>query len=211
MRTTVEREGFAFGSMPSVEAMNILIQTCLPNISFGDPATLRPRQAEHAPSGSLSGRFGLGRFPFHIDGARYRSPPRYVVLFCAEANSGAPATNLVDWSLELERPLLEAATETTVSVNNGCRSFYDTLLSRNWSLLRWNPLTVAAVDERGTDVLSKLSAALSSETSRTFQVCWSAGDFAVIDNWRILHDRDSCSATSSRTLTRWWGRDGAAT
>lgn len=89
---------------------------------------LVPVTQERADPHSLSGIYGLGAFPFHIDTAHWVVPCRYVLLALVEAADTSTGTMLLNWSglfTQAEQRCLAAA---VLLVRNGHRSFYAPIL-----------------------------------------------------------------------------------
>ena len=85
-----------------------LIESCLRTVAsqLGTPITqgsrmvaeLVPRSKGTGNPNSLSGRYGLGSFPLHIDNSHWSVPCRYVVLACVTPGSCPSSTLLLDSS-----------------------------------------------------------------------------------------------------------------
>jgi alpha-ketoglutarate-dependent taurine dioxygenase len=169
-------------------------------------APLIPSSGRRSNRNTLTGRYGLSKFPYHIDGANLLNPPRYVALYCCESGFEAATTSILAWAEvfnESERTRLERC---AVLVDQGASSFYTTLLSRHGSLLRWNNCVIRPTSSDAHDVVRGVARRLEASITAT-EIYWRQGMFVVFDNWRLLHKRGSAFLSQTRELARWWIRE----
>lgn len=163
--------------------------------------SIRPTPPELAHPASLSAQYGEGELPVHTDFAHLPVPARWLVLGCTDPGGLGTETLLVDfhgigWSAS-QIALLRSA---SFLINNGRQSFYSSILDASRKFLRFDqgcmrPVTSMSVVARDTI----LDAACATSPLR---VRWKLGDVLVVDNWRMLHGRDSASADRTRQLWR---------
>jgi Taurine catabolism dioxygenase TauD, TfdA family len=96
-----------------------------------------------------------------------------------------------------ELQLLESA---PVLVRTGRRSFYSTMLTSDRTFLRYDPGCLEAIDLRGEAALLLVEQRLAGCLPEVHQ--WHQGDILIIDNWRVLHGRETSQKGSSRYLAR---------
>jgi len=162
---------------------------------------LQPQESHEAHPRSLSAIYGTERMPFHCELSHRRTPCRYLLLGCINPGMPASATLLVDWTkigfTDEEIILLENA---PVLVRTGRRSFYSTLMSKARRFLRYDPGCIEAIDNRGAAALRVVSDRLAA--AEVQRQDWVRGDVLVVDNWRILHGRESSATGAARRLAR---------
>lgn len=162
---------------------------------------VRPLTFADAHPRSLSAQYGLKALPFHVELSHRPRPCRYLLLGCIDPGSPTAATMLLDWRAlgfsSEELHLLEAA---PILVRTGRRSFYSTILPPDRAFLRCDPGCLEAVDARGRSALKLLERRLALGAPDRHE--WRWGDILIIDNWRVLHGRESSEHGSGRRLAR---------
>ena len=153
---------------------------------------LKPKPAESSPWFSLSGKYGLGAFPFHTDSAHRRVPPRYVLLrSVGETNHVRPTLVLDSYTLRREVADEAALTRDVWIVNGGRGAFLTTLLNENLrppnKIFRYDPVCMRPAHDRFTASVRVIEKANQKITSSSVQ--WNTGLLIIIDNWRMLHAR----------------------
>ncbi|CAN5536366.1 hypothetical protein BH10ACT7_BH10ACT7_05550 [soil metagenome] len=156
------------------------------------PVRLEARSQRDSKEWSHSGRYGLGTFPWHTDGAVSSSPPRWILMRCLEDDSQTP-TELVN---PTEALLLQLRRVTLMVRNARNKVTYFPAVSPGaggQSRLRWDPRIATPI--RGqTDLVDR-----AEPTARIF---WSEDMTLVIDNYRVLHRRPQVADNAQRVLTR---------
>lgn len=151
---------------------------------------------------SLSATYGNAEFPLHMDMAHQAVPCRYLVLGCASAGQATAATRLLD-AAELNFTTDEISSLKTgiFLVRNGGRSFFAPILRRDRKFFRWDPGCMTAKDELAHIALSIFERKL--RLAKPIRHVWQSGSVLVLDNWRMLHGRESCDREDThRTLLR---------
>lgn len=163
----------------------------LESIKMLDRHESRPR--------SLSRLSGLDAQPWHVDGAHWSVPPRFLVLGCQSvAGKDAPTTQLFRMR-DVELLSAPHAHREPFVVRNGSGSFYSTVSSRDRDWVRFDPGCMTPL----TDAGRSLAAGLRLAGDRPFfDFAWKAGDILVIDNWTMFHRRSCQSGLGRRTLIR---------
>lgn len=160
---------------------------------------LRPTSNAEAHLASLSRTSGTGQQPWHMDGAHWLTPPRFLVLAMMSCEETCAPTELLDAGL-LVPSSLHAATHTEpLLVRSGSKSFYATVASRGQPFLRFDPGCMQAITDEGKRLLNKL-VALSPPA--TYKHHWEPGSVLVINNWKMLHRRADASHSLDRVLYR---------
>lgn len=164
--------------------------------------TLRPKLPGAAPVSSLSGKYGFKQFPFHVDGAHWAVPARFLVLACLRSDEQRTPTLLADRKALALAPDEEALLRSAVFlVRNGRNSFYASIITNGQSFARIDPGCMEPLSAEGEAALRLFSSErLAPHVQR---IVWKAGDVAIIDNWRMLHARAPVqSKNSERILLR---------
>lgn len=164
--------------------------------------TLSPVSTDHAHQNSLSAQFETAEFPLHADTAHWTTPCRYIAMSCACNGSADRATTLLDThNINLQKQELELLHTAVFSVTNGRNSFFSSILSPKRQFIRYDPGCMKATS-------SSADAAMKIFNSDRWQqsidrIQWETGMTVVIDNWRMLHGRESSASNdSTRTLLR---------
>lgn len=160
---------------------------------------LRARVESDAPKRSLSGKHGLGRFPFHTDFAHYRNPPRWVLLRASE--SSGCATVVADTRrLELSPTERSAVAGALWIVDPGRRHFLASALSRDGLTVRYDAACMHTAHARWAPMTALFTDAIALLPSE--QIVWSPMRVLILDNARIVHGREPVPGSKHRQLQR---------
>ena len=160
---------------------------------------LEPRSPSNAAPRSLSANYGLGDFPFHIDGAHWRVPPRYLLLTCAASSDPTCSTLLWKWRSGIAEAGLRLFEDALYRVRDSSRSFYAHAFPGNRSFLRADPGCMVPMNTSATictGIVAKLAGTACTE------ILWKPGDLVVVDNWTTLHARRRAKGDGTRRLCR---------
>ena len=142
------------------------------------------------------------RFPLHSDTAHWPVPARYLFLSCFEPGEAGRATLV--WRFDktvFTGSQLDTLRGEPVLFVTGRNSFYSTVLSPSRPFVRIDLGCMRAVTSAGHNVLGMLKEVLESVTPA--RICWRKGGLLLLDNWRVLHGRDSTEVPdAARTLGR---------
>lgn len=146
---------------------------------------------DRAPASSLSAQFGRGEFPCHIDMAHLPVPCRYIVLGCGFAKE-RPAATLIQivGGLRFSPDEMDCLRSGVFLVRNGRRSFFASVLGGRRRFFRWDPGCMLAKDEYARAAQAAIERELGAIDPVRHQ--WRAGSILVLDNWKVLHGRESC-------------------
>lgn len=158
------------------------------------PEELSSRDAKQG-GWSLSDLNGLGRFPWHTDGAISRVPPHFIVL--QNRTLSEVPTELVELPANLARDLGRVALLASDRFgNHQLLSAVDRLKGRD--RIRWDIRTCAV--RPGNDAIVDRVDSLQPQVT----VQWTEARTLIIDNWRMLHRRPAVPANEERHLRRWY-------
>lgn len=159
---------------------------------------LVPKDKGTIYSNSFSKHHGRSAFPLHTDTAFWARPARFIVLF-ARAKSQT-ATRILP--LQQTRELMVYARRNNPlflrQTVNGPIYSQPWLDDRDYSTL-YDPCYMQPVN-RAAKAFE--TAALESATYAT-RFTWTGTNALVIDNWQVLHGRDSCE-DNERVLYRFY-------
>ncbi len=165
---------------------------------------LEPTPVDVARPSTYSARLGRARFPYHTDYANWIVPPRYVVLRNAGRATNA-ATLLRDPRSELaeDDDLRKLLSRGIFYARFRGRSFLCRVLARRCgkTLLRWDRFAMCPANELAVRVAERLNERLPREQLES-RVTWKRRRALVVDNWRVLHGRESVEAAPGRRLER---------
>ena len=154
-----------------------------------------PRPRVGGPLRSLSAQHGLGPFPFHTDGAHWRDPPRWVLLWCERDEQGRDSL-LLPWAALFGEGV--ARQPGTFLVRNGRASFF-TLVGE---FARLDLGCMIPQDPSADRIVHAMKAAGARSARR---ITWTEGRMLVIDNFATLHGRSmptGSHVTAGRILWR---------
>ncbi|MEU9690293.1 TauD/TfdA family dioxygenase [Amycolatopsis japonica] len=150
---------------------------------------------------SLSGRYGLGEFPWHTDGAISKKPPRYMALLAIECQVGGALTQIFDTrnsdtgidsvADKLQSVVLRGRDKTGRRRTLRARETIDGEM-----LVRWDPRCLEADDRHHKEIDRSIA------TNTVESINWRPGTLAIIDNWRMLHRRTAVSPSENRRIWR---------
>lgn len=158
---------------------------------------LVPKKQNAVRSNSFSSRHGLGVFPLHTDTAFWGEPARFVVLFShVDSRSATRVLSLQDTNDLMARarrsnPIFLRKTTNGITY------------SRPWENkeigVLYDPCYMLPVNQAGREFQDDtLGAGESSQ-----KLNWSGATALVLDNWRVMHGRDSCN-DDNRVLYRFY-------
>lgn len=159
----------------------------------GPPTLLRPRGQNLADPWSLSGVYGLGKFPWHTDGAIAADPPRWVVMRAVHV-SEPTCTELLDPPTET-RELLRRTLLRTENRIGRIRYLPAAVPSKSGRLrIRWDPRTCKP--------RTGLTIEDMERNKPTMSIDWRQNRLLVIDNSRFLHRRPAVGIGVDRLIER---------
>lgn len=160
---------------------------------------LTPKNSENAPPASLSKKYGLDAFPFHVDAAHWTVPARYLILCCVNPGDSAVPTQLVHRDMaSLSEGEHQAARSGVFLFKNGRKSFYSSIFSLDREFIRYDPGCMEPQTPDADQALQLFSHERLGRLAHT--VDWQAGDVVIIDNWQMLHARAGVNKSCSNRL-----------
>lgn len=162
---------------------------------------LRPSKADTARLPSLSRRYGTGAFPLHTDTAHWLTPARYILVGCLHPGQRGRGTLLVQFpSLRFNRQEEVLLRSGVFLVRNGRASWYSTIQSEEQPYVRFDPGCMFPVTADGHEAGRILQQRIAA--SRPTRIDWTHGKVVILDNWRLLHGRESAEGDEDRVLLR---------
>jgi len=192
--TTLEAAS-AFGKIVDLEAL-------LPLARIPIVQSLRPREAGTVADNQYSGVHGIGTFPLHTDLAHWAIPPRYFVLRCINPAEEV-CTLVLPW--EKVRPALGSIDMAkAVFFGRKKRPGYSGLVRamcrhEGQTIQRWDSMFLKPLNQPAKDLDALLRDERWTHSAERIPLR-RAGDMILIDNWRVLHGRDSVPADSRGRL-----------
>lgn len=156
---------------------------------------LTPLNSEDARRGSLSSKVGKNSMPFHTDCAYYKIPPRYVILQAEIINNDC-ATLLIDFAKIYlsydELNLLKEGIWFCLGQNN---RFLTSVLNSKY--IRWDENCMHPQENLARQGKEFLVNKLKNK--KPYRYVWESTEkILVIDNWRVLHSRESANYEKRR-------------
>lgn len=157
---------------------------------------LEPTSSAAARVRSLSKIYNVGEFPLHNDTAHWLIPCRYIVLGCVNPGRTSCATLLMDTKrIRLKSDQENLLHSTPLCVRNGRRSFFSTILSKDRPFIRYDKGCMTPTSSIGNSALDIFLR--KNWPDQVEFICWKKGLVLVIDNWRVLHGRESVNTKGS--------------
>jgi Taurine catabolism dioxygenase TauD, TfdA family len=153
---------------------------------------------ERAGGRSLSAVHGLGKFPWHTDGAQRTDPPGWLLL--RSLGTCRRPTLLLDGAEMLTVSALRSA-QWLIEGDRGC--FYGSVVNPRNGAIRWNPDVMRAVGGRAKAAEEVLARRLGTTAARRHK--WRGGQALILDNRRWLHARPEIASGERRELERIHG------
>lgn len=162
---------------------------------------LQPTKFDKARLRSLSCRYGTGSLPMHSDTAHWPKPARYIILGCVHPGRKGRGTLLVQFpSLQFNRREEAVLRSGVFLVRNGRSSWYSTILSSERSFVRFDPGCMFPATADGHEANRILEQHIA--TSCPTRIEWTQGKLVVLDNWNLLHGRETAEGDEDRVLLR---------
>lgn len=164
---------------------------------------ISPQKLLDANPNTLSSRYGSDSFPFHTDGAHWKTPPRYLILYCNSPGEGRRLTKLIDthkWELSVAEKI------------SFCSNLYKTAFQMPFLCtvgqvsdegvgIRFDRDCMTPLTSKSADLLVSISQKI--DLSVPIEIHWQSKDMLIFDNQRILHSRGSPSiCDADRKLMR---------
>ncbi|MBF0180036.1 MAG: TauD/TfdA family dioxygenase [Magnetococcales bacterium] len=160
---------------------------------------LRPTAPEAAHPASLSRKYGLDAFPFHVDTAHWTVPARFLILSCVSPGEESVPTLLANRDdLHMSDEEQAVAKSAVFLVRNGRNSFYSSIFISGRDFVRYDP---GCMEPQCQDAIRAL-AFFSRERVMPYveKIDWQPGESLIIDNWRVLHARDAVNQNAINRL-----------
>ena len=155
-------------------------------VPSADHRVLAAREREDARAGTLSGRYGMGAFPWHTDGAHHAQPPR-LSLMRRRGPTGTPTLLLDAHSLLAVAPgLAEQLRRQTWLVDAGASPFYASIVGRA-GRVRFNRHLMTPTSARAGEAELAFQALI--EGADPVEHAWEANELLLLDNTRVVHAR----------------------
>jgi L-asparagine oxygenase len=184
---------------------------------FGSPVAARrngplidrltPKLEMEARPNSMSAQHGLETFPYHTDGASFQIPPRLVFLRLAYGATSHTNTNLLSVKdLPFSDSDLQSLTREIWVVHGKYPHFYSSILSRGHGANAWRTRYDPCCMRPALPRTSKSQCLFENaiHIQRPHAIRWIPEKTIIIDNWRVLHSRESVAPQdkSCRILER---------
>lgn len=167
---------------------------------------LRPKAGSEGRINTYAGNFGLGRYPFHTDLSHERVPPRYLALGCITGFSEV-GTLLIDGHHIIHEFGEELLGGTLLRPRRPIGGELPLLRLREPSRLRFDSLFLQPANSQAKETVRSIQRWLVSQEPERIELA-EAGDVLVVDNWRMLHARESVppSARNRRIVRAYFDR-----
>ena len=214
-RRLLNQDGFAFipAMLPersTIEVARTLglvadIAQMLPASGVPTVQSLRPRFRAEVGDNQYSGNFGFGAFPLHTDLAHWAVPPRYLLLRCVVGTEQV-STCVLHWSDVIRSFGLDSLRKSVFRARKRRRGSSGLVRAASFQdlaeVFRWDPIFLVPMNDYAVELGAVFrNPAWDQRAHRV--LLHERGDLLLIDNWRVLHGRDSVSRGSAN---RWIDR-----
>ena len=192
--------GWAVLDSYSGDLLKLVVQICAEQdleISLHNHKNLVPKDKNETNYFSLSSAYGLKKFPLHTDGAEFSVPPKYIVMRAlTDSHTG---TTLADASTLKSNSVVSNSVwqvKTKTGLITAC--FFEMDHNYNMDYIRFNRLSMKSVEGEKFEILKAI------DSLPTTTITWTKNKTLLIDNWRMLHGRQSVKETAyeNRILER---------
>ena len=163
--------------------------------------TLKAQERGNGSYGSFTYIVGYDSFPWHTDTAYWEIPTRYLMLTSDKSSPCATTIRTFD-SLEKHIPDFTYLMERAVYLLDiaGKRKYLSPLMNKGANIgYRLDLHIYKPMNEEAQLLSSLVQDELNKKCDR---VLWTGENVAVIDNWHVIHSRESAHQDKSRILKR---------
>ena len=159
---------------------------------------LVPKERAAAKSNSFSQRHGRSAFPLHTDTAFWDEPARFIVLFSSGMSQSATRVLSVNDTNNL---MASARCDNPIFLR---KTIKGAVYSHPWGDAAelnalYDPCCMSAANVAAQEFEEEALKAWE----RSHRLCWRGNTALVIDNWRVMHGRESCT-DDNRLLYRFY-------
>ncbi len=151
---------------------------------------LKILKRENAPPKSLSKLYGIGAFPFHIDGSHKRQIPKFLLMRLKCGTRSNRPTLIKDIQNNLEEREIKILKHDLWYVRDGRRTFLSPIYLNKkgrFAEIRYDPGCM----EPANNIRNKSKKLMNEvlEKTKTETVNWQRNYWLLLDNTRVLHSR----------------------
>ena len=163
--------------------------------------TLLAREKGKGPKGSFSYTVGYGQFPWHTDTAYWDVPTRYLLLTSDKPSPCATTYQSFDALRNAIKDFdyLMARSVYLVNVHGNRRYLSPSFKKAGKNGYRLDFHIFRPMNDEAKILMQLVGYELEKSY---FRYLWTGKSVAVIDNWRIIHGRESASEDRNRILKR---------
>lgn len=159
---------------------------------------LIPKDKEAAQTNSFSRRHGRSAFPLHTDTVFWSEPARFVVLFSSVISHSA--TRVLP-ALDTDDLIASARRRNPIFLR---KTIKGVVYSHPWgNTTECNALYDPCYMSPANRAAHAFQAATFRLAERSHVLRWNGATALVIDNWRVMHGRESCN-DDNRVLYRFY-------
>ena len=189
----------SLGSNSAIElAEKIGIPYCPKSYPFVQ--SLVPSRASVDTCHTYSGVFGLEEFPFHTDLAHWFVPPRYLLLRCVVPDRRV-TTPIVHSGIVVEAIGSERLRRARFRPRKRLKEKMFQIRIFSGDCFRWDSIFIEPVSRIGHEVKAEILGLDYRSVSRKIAL-EQAGEWVLIDNWKVMHARSFVPPGSSRLVER---------
>lgn len=162
---------------------------------------LIPQSGEKSIKGTFSNRYGFGNFPLHTDTAFWPKPAHYLILYSVEySNCNTSLISFEEMLKELifnDYGFVERAIFKVETIHS---QFYTSLFFREDSIwgIKYDQSCMKPVNDSAKEFVKMIYEVKPKVT----EINWKGTNAVIIDNWKMLHGRNSVNQLENRVLKR---------
>lgn len=164
---------------------------------------LVPKQSDEATKNTLSHRFGLNSFPLHTDTSFWNLPAKYIIMSCPDGCN--TSTTLIHWQKikeHLSDNDLINFEQAIYLVKTPNKTFYTKLIHFHNAqhYFRYDPFIMKPINKHAKNIDKTLNTILKN--LNLIKINWIENKTIIIDNWKMLHGRESIKKDLNRKIKR---------
>lgn len=202
----LNKNGAALLACPNSEKELISIASrfgkVLPDNNGKMVQVLKVRPKNTGITGSFSYVMGMGEFPWHTDTAFWDTPARYIILHSGDSSS-CP-TNFIKFDELLPNKkrfqFLSSRAIFTINIPSSIKAIPFIFRSNTLNGYRYDQHIMKPYNSEAYDLDSWIREQLEREKFNS--IYWDGKFLALIDNWKVIHNRSACFDEPNRKLLR---------
>ncbi|MCE7058156.1 TauD/TfdA family dioxygenase [Algoriphagus sp. AGSA1] len=163
--------------------------------------SLKPSNGANKLKETLSNKFGFNDFPLHTDTAFWTKPVRFILLSSYKSSKSPTIISSFDSIFRhLSLNDFKSAERAIFKVRTLHIQFYTSLIFKENGItgFKYDPNCMEPANYHGKRIVE----IFNDISAETIKVNWCGNKAVLIDNWKMLHGRNSVDPSENRELKR---------